>query len=99
MREQIILQRKERDGLLAQSYINRNVSLNLSDSLDTKFIKLITGPRRAGKSTLALLMVKNKNFAYLNFDNQSLLDKWDEIICENAQIYLGGIWKTVGHSE
>jgi hypothetical protein len=30
-----------------------------------------------GKSTQALLMLRNKNFAYLNFDSQPLLDNWD----------------------
>lgn len=29
------------------------------------------------KSTQALLMLRNKNFAYLNFDSQQLLDAWD----------------------
>ena len=43
----------------------------------SSLIKLITGPRRVGKSTQALLMLRNKNFAYLNFDNYSLLDAWD----------------------
>ncbi|MDO4971747.1 MAG: ATP-binding protein [Bacteroidales bacterium] len=41
-------------------------------------VKLITGPRRVGKSTQALLILKNKNFAYLNFDDNNLLEKWDE---------------------
>jgi len=30
-----------------------------------------------GKSTQALLMLRNRNFAYLNFDSQQLLDAWD----------------------
>jgi predicted AAA+ superfamily ATPase len=45
--------------------------------LNSNLIKLITGPRRVGKSTQALLMLKDKNFAYLNFDNHSLLEAWD----------------------
>lgn len=52
---------------------NQDTDLLLSSSL----IKLITGPRRVGKSTQALLMLRDKNFAYLNFDNYSLLDAWD----------------------
>ena len=46
--------------------------------LSSKLIKLITGPRRVGKSTFALLMLRGKNFAYLNFDSKPLLDAWDE---------------------
>ena len=34
--------------------------------------------RRVGKSTYALLMLKGKNFAYLNFDDDQLLAMWDE---------------------
>ena len=45
--------------------------------LGSNLIKLITGPRRVGKSTQALLMLRDKNFAYLNFDNQALLESWD----------------------
>jgi hypothetical protein len=45
--------------------------------LHSPLIKLITGPRRVGKSTQALLMLRDKNFAYLNFDSQPLLDSWD----------------------
>ena len=41
-------------------------------------IKLITGPRRAGKSSLALQMLRGQNFAYLNFDDSALLDGFDE---------------------
>lgn len=52
---------------------NQDTDLLLNSSL----IKLITGPRRVGKSTQALLMLRDKNFAYLNFDNYSLLEAWD----------------------
>jgi predicted AAA+ superfamily ATPase len=41
-------------------------------------IKLITGPRRVGKSVFALMMLKQTNFAYLNFDDNQLLNNWDE---------------------
>ena len=41
-------------------------------------IKLITGPRRVGKSVFSLLMLRDRNFAYLNFDDSQLLDSWDE---------------------
>jgi predicted AAA+ superfamily ATPase len=39
---------------------------------------LITGPRRAGKSVFALQLLMNKNFAYLNFDDDLLLKNFDE---------------------
>lgn len=77
MKTILLSQRKERDDLLAQSYISRHTTLNTDELLNSHLIKLITGPRRVGKSTQALLMLRNKNFAYLNFDKQELLDNWN----------------------
>ena len=78
MRTVIYNQRKERDNLLAQPYLSRHTEYALDVLLQNHNIKLITGPRRVGKSTQALLMLKGKNFAYLNFDDNKLLDLWDE---------------------
>ncbi len=77
MKTILLSQRKERDDLLAQSYISRHTRLSTDELLNSHLIKLITGPRRVGKSTQALLMLRNKNFAYLNFDKQELLDNWN----------------------
>ena len=71
-------QRKERDELLARPYLMRKSSTDTSVLLANPMIKLITGPRRVGKSTYALLMLQGKNFAYLNFDDNLLLSNWDE---------------------
>ena len=49
-------QRKERDELLARHYLVRKSNTNASVLLANPMIKLITGPRRVGKSTYALLM-------------------------------------------
>lgn len=78
LRDVIIGQRKERDKLLSRQYLRRNTKYDLDAYLQSKQIKLITGPRRAGKSTEALLMLHDKNFAYLNFDNDKLLGQWEE---------------------
>lgn len=72
MKTIILNQRKERDELLSRPYLTRRNSLDIDLLLSSHLIKLITGPRRVGKSTQALLMLRNKNFAYLNFDNQAL---------------------------
>lgn len=77
MKSIILNQRRERDELLSRSYLNRHTSVDPEQLLSSPFIKLITGPRRAGKSTQALLMLRGKNFAYLNFDSQMLLDAWN----------------------
>ena len=77
MKTIILNQRKERDELLSRPYLTRRSGLDIDMLLNSSLIKLITGPRRVGKSTQALLMLRDKNFAYLNFDNQPLLDAWD----------------------
>lgn len=71
-------QRKERDELSGRPYLMRKSNTDSSLLLANPMIKLITGPRRVGKSTYALLMLQGKNFAYLNFDDNLLLSSWDE---------------------
>ena len=82
-------QRKERDRLLSLPYIPRQTIYDFDELLKSPNIKLLTGPRRVGKSTQALLMLRGKNFAYLNFDDNELLNKWDE---QQAEMLLGEIY-------
>jgi predicted AAA+ superfamily ATPase len=77
MKTIILNQRKERDELMSRPYLTRRNNQDVDLLLNSHLIKLITGPRRVGKSTQALLMLRNKNFAYLNFDSQQLLDAWN----------------------
>ena len=83
MIKDIILQHKlEKEYLLSKEYVYRE-GLDVAEKfIDSDLIKIITGPRRAGKSVAALLLLKNKNFAYLNFDDENLLKikNYDEII-------------------
>lgn len=78
MKNIILSQRAERDELLARPYQPRDTKYNISEILANPLIKLITGPRRVGKSVLALLLLRGSNFAYLNFDDNLLLENWDE---------------------
>jgi len=78
MKNTILNQRAERDRLMSMPYLVRHTSYNFETLLASRNIKLITGPRRVGKSTQALLMLRGKNFAYLNFDDNQLLEKWNE---------------------
>ena len=78
MRTIISNQKKERDILLSRPYLTRHTKYDEDELLASKQIKLITGPRRTGKSTEALLMLKGRNFAYLNFDDGKLLSAWDD---------------------
>ncbi|MEI7595856.1 MAG: ATP-binding protein [Bacteroidota bacterium] len=84
-------QQEERNGLMQQAYIPRINDDSIPDFLKTTLIKLITGPRRSGKSVIALQLLKNQNFAYLNFDDDLLLKHFDEdsVIQSLNDIYNG----------
>lgn len=91
MKSILLNQRQERDNLLSHPYLSRHTSHDLESLLSSKQIKLITGPRRSGKSTQALLMLRGKNFAYLNFDDNALLSRWDEelVMAMLSDVYPG----------
>ena len=84
MKTTILQQRAERDELLSRPYQQRHTKYDAVELLQNPLIKLITGPRRVGKSVFALLMLQGKNFAYLNFDDNQLLEKWDEELAMKA---------------
>lgn len=91
MKTTILKQKEERDLLLKIDYQNRYAFEKAVLFRDAHPIKLITGPRRAGKSVLALQILSHQSFAYLNFDDQQLLDKFDEDAVEQAlsEVYPG----------
>lgn len=84
MKTTILNQRAERDELLSRPYQQRHTKYDADELLQNPLIKLITGPRRVGKSVFALLMLQGQNFAYLNFDDNRLLEKWDEDLAMSA---------------
>lgn len=84
MKTTIFNQRAERDELLSRPYQQRHTKYDADELLQNPLIKLITGPRRVGKSVFALLMLQGKNFAYLNFDDNQLLEKWEEDLAMSA---------------
>lgn len=90
--KRIILQQKaELNQLLSVSYQERFSCEDVSQYVETPVIKLITGPRRAGKSTFALQMLSGTNFAYLNFDDSRLLENFDEdaVLQALSEVYPG----------
>lgn len=80
MKNIILQQRRERDTLMGRDYQDRQLKIDGEALLSSPLIKLITGPRRAGKSVYALLMLRGRRFAYLNFDDAALLAGWNEAL-------------------
>ncbi|MBI4237416.1 MAG: ATP-binding protein [Deltaproteobacteria bacterium] len=74
MREIVLAHRHERDALMKAPYIARDGVKVARAGLRNDLIKVIIGPRRAGKSVFAWQLLRDvPNVAYLNFDDERLL--------------------------
>lgn len=89
MLDTIKLQKEEKDRLITKSYIERTGLTEARKVLDSNLVKVIVGPRRAGKSVFGFLLLKDKNFAYLNFDDENLLkiNDYDKLISWLEVVY------------
>lgn len=89
LKETVTQHKFEKEKFLTREYIQREQLGFAKRFLDTDLIKVITGPRRAGKSIFSFLLLKNKEFAYLNFDDENLLKvkNYDEIIKTIFEVY------------
>ncbi len=91
MKHIVLQQKAERDMLASRDYQLRKEIANTDALLGSGLIKLITGPRRAGKSVFALQMLRGKNYAYLNFDDNTLLTRFEEnaVMKTLSEVYPG----------
>ena len=91
MKNIVLKQRAERDDLASRPYYTRKHIQDVTPYLEANVIKLISGPRRAGKSVYALQILSGKNYAYLNFDDTQLLGAFNEdsVMQALAEIYPG----------
>ena len=84
IRDILMRQKKELSIVRNRKYIQRDIPL---PELHKSVIKVITGPRRAGKSFFALHELIN--FGYVNFDDESIadVDDYDEIVHAINSVY------------
>ena len=63
--------------------------LSARAALANTLIKVIMGPRRAGKSIFAIQMLKCVDFSYVNFDDERLADTddFDELLKSVVEVY------------
>ncbi len=82
MKDIILRQKFERDRYLARDYIPRDKLGYAQQWLRAELIKVIVGPRRAGKSTFAFMLLKDVPFMYFNFDEEAihLLEDTDKLL-------------------
>lgn len=81
----IITQKREIELKRSEKYVKRNLKIG---NVDNNIIKVIIGPRRAGKSSFAINEI-NGEFAYVNFDDERIvnLENYDDIINSLKTIY------------
>ena len=65
-------QKLQKEQLLTLSYIGRTKEPFARKWLDSNLIKVVLGPRRAGKSVFSLVLLKDCPFMYFNFDDEVL---------------------------
>lgn len=68
----IVEQKEERDILLGSEIIAREAEKQIDKS--SRLVQLISGIRRSGKSVLSHLLLRETNYAYVNFDDERLYD-------------------------
>jgi len=73
LKEIVSNQKLQKEQLLTLSYIGRTKEQFGKKWLDSNLIKVVLGPRRAGKSVFSLVLLKGRPFMYFNFDDEVLL--------------------------
>ena len=72
--KQILLdQREEIKKIFTIKIIEREIEGKVRESLKDNLIKVIIGVRRCGKSVLSHHLLKDKNYGYINFDDERLI--------------------------
>ncbi len=87
LRDVVLTQKAELERALSEVYVERDTE---PFSLEHNLIKVVMGPRRAGKSFFVVHTLKHaENFGYANFDNEDLvkLENYDDLISELAQVF------------
>ncbi len=72
LKEIVSNQKLQKEQLLALQYIDRTQESFGEKWLDSDLIKVVLGPRRAGKSVFSLMLLRERPFMYFNFDDDML---------------------------
>ncbi|PVU76392.1 AAA family ATPase [Acidianus hospitalis] len=81
-------QREDAENLMSRAIPRDVPKEELLTNLSIPNVLAILGVRRSGKSTLSLLLLKDKNFAYVDFDDERLINlKSDDLHIVEQAIY------------
>lgn len=89
IKEVLLKQKKELGDLLAKQYVDRQQTVYAKKYIENDLVKVVVGPRRAGKSRFSAHLLKDEMPAYVNFDDERLvkIDDYDELIKELHALY------------
>ena len=89
MREVLLRQKQEKEQILKTAFVEREVSKKIEKYVQSDIIKVVTGVRRCGKSVFCFMALRNKGFAYVNFDEKELAEakNYDEILKYIKEFY------------
>jgi predicted AAA+ superfamily ATPase len=83
----LLTQKRELEKRCQENYVPRNIEYQRRDN---DLINVITGPRRSGKSFLAMHMIKKTGqYGYINFDDERLteLSDYDQLLAALDNVY------------
>lgn len=83
----LLLKSLERQKVYKEGFYNKNnifprIQINeekKKEFVENSLIKIVAGPRRAGKSTYLFSLLEGKDFAYVNFDDVEILNSYTSI--------------------
>lgn len=84
----VLLQKRELESRLQETYVDRKIPVPWD--LENDLIKVVTGPRRAGKSFYGIHLIQQTgSYGYINFDDERLaaIENYDEIISAVNNVY------------
>ena len=73
LRQVVIEQQEEAENFKKLSLVERTRTKDLLEVIDKNWIKVITGIRRCGKSFLSHQALRNRQYGYINFDDERLI--------------------------
>ena len=90
LKNTVLRQKQEKDRLLSFPYIERAKAQAAQQWVGSDLIKVVVGPRRAGKSVFSLMLLKDTPYAYFNFDDESI--NVDTLNLDNLLQELHGVY-------
>ena len=88
VRDILLRQKHDLDIELSNPFVKRNITID-DKTLESNIIKVVIGPRRAGKSTFVLRSIEKAKFAYINFDDERLIkiENYDDLLKYLKEIF------------